>query len=314
MEPTQQPPAPPPETPPIASAPTPVAVPVSPVKATPGPLSLIKLPNSITKALVLMTVGGILAALVIPRLDQALGGTAAAAPTLISLGGMAVVTILLTGMVLKAAERAGVGLSSNWLSLALTYNALIVVVKFMLAPAALYKANQSTDFTANFLGGDANNIQYYLLVAGAIGLLYIAAFWLINWLLLRRKAKLSPLGRKSITSTLAIIAAIVVFGIVTGGMVVIVPLLLAANSLQYLGFIFGTAAAYAIIAALAAAAVVAVMAVRQTAGDQAASGHSISTATFFTLGVTLIVLYHFLWIVYMMSLVTIWPFKTYTPK
>lgn len=305
MEPAEQPSGSSPKTPAVAS---------SPLATRLKPLSLIKLPDSVVKALVLMTVGGVMAALVIPRIDDALSGSSSAEPTLISFGGMAVATILLTALVLNAAERAGIGFSRNWVGLTLTYNALIIIVKFMLAPAALYQANRSASFTANPLLGDANGIQYYFLVAAVIGLLYIAAFWLINRVILGSKTPHSGARRQWIGGVLGVIAAMVALGIISGGLILVPPVLLLSNAVQYLGFIFGTVAVYAIIAALAAAAVVAVMTARQVKEDQATSSHPVSTASFFTLGIVLIVLYHFLWIVYMMSLVTVWPFKTYTPK
>jgi hypothetical protein len=38
------------------------------------------------------------------------------------------------------------------------------------------------------------------------------------------------------------------------------------------------------------------------------------TASFFWLGLALILLYHVMWIVFFLTLVSIWPFRTYTPK
>src|SRR5918993_534349 len=37
-------------------------------------------------------------------------------------------------------------------------------------------------------------------------------------------------------------------------------------------------------------------------------------ASFFWLGLALIVLYHVMWVVFLLTLVSIWPFRTYTPK
>jgi hypothetical protein len=256
-----------------------------------------------------MVAGGLVAAFAIPRLDLAVSGSATT-PTILSFAGMAVVTILLTGLVLRAAARAGLGLSQRWLSLALVYNGLIVAVKFLLAPWALYVANQQTQFASQGFG-DANSLPYYVVVAVVIGVLYIAVFAALKFLVASRSRHISRTGLKNIGLGVALI---ILLGMFTGGSLVILPLFVGINALSYIGYIFSTPLVYALVAALVAAAVVAAMALRQSVRDELASGQTLSTASFFTLGITLITIYHFLWIVYMLSLVSLWPFKTYTPK
>jgi hypothetical protein len=43
-------------------------------------------------------------------------------------------------------------------------------------------------------------------------------------------------------------------------------------------------------------------------------GDATLLASFFWLGLTLIVLYHVMWVIFLLTLVSIWPFRTYTPK
>jgi hypothetical protein len=43
-------------------------------------------------------------------------------------------------------------------------------------------------------------------------------------------------------------------------------------------------------------------------------GDATLLASFFWLGLALILLYHVMWVVFLLTLVSIWPFRTYTPK
>jgi hypothetical protein len=43
-------------------------------------------------------------------------------------------------------------------------------------------------------------------------------------------------------------------------------------------------------------------------------GDATLLAGFFWLGLALILLYHVMWVVFLLTLVSIWPFRTYTPK
>jgi hypothetical protein len=43
-------------------------------------------------------------------------------------------------------------------------------------------------------------------------------------------------------------------------------------------------------------------------------GDATLLASFFWLGLAVIVLYHVMWLVFLLTLVSMWPFRTYTPK
>jgi hypothetical protein len=283
------------------SANTPLA-PATP-KRSPLP-RLISLPNPIAFSLLLMAVGGGLAAVAIPHIDYALSGSSSAEPTIISFAGMAIVMIVLTAVVIGVTSRLKAAASWRWLSLAFIYNAFIVLIKFSLAPASLYQANQLTQFDTGSLGGDPNGFFYYIVTAAVIALLYVAVFCVINWYT-------SPVRLlKRVTVGTAIVGILVVL---LGGFW---GWFLGGSAVQYIGFIFSTGIGLIVLFSLIAAAAVALAASRRAVDDDKGevSGQELSVATFFTLGISLLVIYHFLWIVYMSTLVTVWPFKTYSPK
>ena len=84
-------------------------------------------------------------------------------------------------------------------------------------------------------------------------------------------------------------------------------------SLYYLLYIFTTFGA-AIMLALLLAAVLAYKSFDEVEKRAVRLGDATLLASFFWLGLALIVLYHVMWVVFLLTLVSIWPFRTYTPK
>jgi hypothetical protein len=82
---------------------------------------------------------------------------------------------------------------------------------------------------------------------------------------------------------------------------------------SYLFYIFTTFGA-AIALALVLAAVLAYKAFDEVEKRAVRLGDATLLAGFFWLGLALILLYHVMWIVFFLTLVSIWPFRTYTPK
>jgi hypothetical protein len=84
-------------------------------------------------------------------------------------------------------------------------------------------------------------------------------------------------------------------------------------TLTYLAYIFATFGA-AIMLALILAAVLAYRTFDEVEKRAVRLGDATLLASFFWLGLALIVLYHVMWVVLLLTLVSIWPFRTYTPK
>jgi hypothetical protein len=84
-------------------------------------------------------------------------------------------------------------------------------------------------------------------------------------------------------------------------------------TLYYLLYIF-TAFGAAIMLALLLASVLAYKSFDEVEKRAVRLGDATLLASFFWLGLALIVLYHVMWVVFLLTLVSIWPFRTYTPK
>ena len=84
-------------------------------------------------------------------------------------------------------------------------------------------------------------------------------------------------------------------------------------TLVYLTYILSTFGV-AITLALVLAAVLAYRTFDEVEKRAARLGDATLLASFFWLGLALIFLYHVMWVVFLVTLVSIWPFQTYTPK
>ena len=80
--------------------------------------------------------------------------------------------------------------------------------------------------------------------------------------------------------------------------------------LLYISSTFGAA----ITLALVLAAVLAYRSFDEVEKRAVRLGDATLLASFFWLGLALILLYHVMWVVFLLTLVSIWPFRTYTPK
>jgi hypothetical protein len=226
-----------------------------------------------------------------------------------------VAVIALTAGLFGFLDRLGMGFGRTVLVLAAGYNALIAAVKLGLAPAALYRANSVEPFDASMQ--DPNSLTYYLAVAFGVLLLYVLVFGVMYRLFRRRFRRRSlsseaPRARRVSGSVLvAILVAVVVIAV---SLLWVAPLLyVGLPTLSYLVYIFSTFGV-AITLALALAAFLAYRTFDEVEKQAAHLGDATLLATFFWLGLALIVLYHVMWVVFLLTLVSIWPFQTYTPK
>ena len=110
-------------------------------------------------------------------------------------------------------------------------------------------------------------------------------------------------------------AGIVVVAIGTG-LWLLPVIFLSYPFLVYLKYIF-LPFAFAIVVALVLALILAWKTFDQAAVRTARGarlGEATLLAGFFWIGLATITLYHVMWIVFLVTLVSIWPFRTYTPK
>lgn len=248
-------------------------------------------------------------------LGVAMAGTAAVAPGL-ALGtgaggdpGYAVIAvtgvamILLSSLFLAYAGRV-IGLGLAWLALALVTNALLLVGKFVLAPFAYYR----TTFVEGDPFASVQSQGYFPILAA--GLLIVSAAVL---------GVLYAWSRGSVTRALGPEAALrrpeVVFTLLVATGALGVPVLVL-NSLSLIGYgltlTFATGGLAVLVALLALATGA------WSFGEAARTSVSMRDTAVVTaaawLALSLLLVYHVVWVVFMSVLVSLWPLKTVAPS
>jgi hypothetical protein len=227
-----------------------------------------------------------------------------------------VTVVALTAVLFGFIGRLGMGFGRTVLVLAAGYNALIAVVKLGLAPAALYRANSKQAFDVSVM--DPNSSWFYLGVGFGVLLLYVLVY-VVMYRVFRRRFRRRSLSaenrpdrrRLSGKTTVVIVVACVIFA---ASFLWVAPMLFVGlPTLIYLTYILSTFGV-AITLALVLAAVLAYRAFDEVEKRTARLGDATLLASFFWLGLALILLYHVMWVVFLLTLVSIWPFQTYSPK
>jgi len=227
-----------------------------------------------------------------------------------------VAAIGLTAVLFGYVYGLGMGFGSTVLVLAAGYNALIAAVKLGLAPAALYQANREQSFDTF---GDPNGLWFYLGVGSGVLLLYLLVFWVMYSVFRRRFRRRSltsepPPEQRGRWSRRTLIIAVVAGVTFAASFLWVMPALyVGLPTLSYLVYIFSTFGV-AIMLALILAAVLAYKTFDEVEKRAVRLGDATLLASFFWLGLALILLYHVMWVVLLLTLVSIWPFQTYTPK
>jgi MFS family permease len=228
-----------------------------------------------------------------------------------------VAAIVLTAGFFGYIYQLGMGFGRTVLVLAAGYNALIAAVKLGLAPAALYQANREQAFDAAF--GDPNDLWFYLGVGSGILLLYLLVFGVMYSVFRRRFRRRAlpsepPPEQSGRWSNRTIVVGVVVLVAFAASFLWIMPLVYVGfPTFSYLFYTFSTFGA-AIALALVLAAVLAYRSFDEVEKRAVRLGDATLLASFFWLGLALILLYHVMWVVFLLTLVSIWPFQTYTPK
>jgi hypothetical protein len=145
-----------------------------------------------------LAIFGMAGALVLTLLPRLFAGFDTSQPpfVLFLLAGLAV--IALTVALFAAMGYLGLGFDKSTLVLAAGYNVLIVCVKFVFAPAALYITNREESFED--LLGDPNTFGYYAGVASSILFLYLSVFSLC-YLFFRKRFRLRGAASTPPTNT-----------------------------------------------------------------------------------------------------------------
>jgi hypothetical protein len=249
-------------------------------------------------------IGG-LAVWLVPRL---LGDDSAVVPSISVLLGTALIVGLATTLALYLVVTRRLGLGRTVALLAVAYNLLLVVVKFVLAPRGFYEVNQTRELTQAIpmsTGAGA------VLTAALILLLYVAVYSVI-FLVLRSRVGEQP-GRRRRANGL-LIALLVICVVAAASGFAVAGVIALGNAADYLGFVFGSSMSLLVVVFVAVAATLAGAMFANAADRAKAVGDAAVLVNLFWAGLAFLALYHVLWVVYILALTTIWPLKVVTPK
>jgi hypothetical protein len=196
------------------------------------------------------------------------------------------------------------GLPATLALFAVGYNALVVLVKFVLSPEALYEHSEAGTLKAYI---DPNDSVAATFISASVFVLYAIALFVIYRICRRRLVERRRPSWKRVL-VIAILSAAVLFA--TGG----IPLLLLFGGLEYVDFVFSSAVSGLVALALAGAVTLAAIAFRSTAERAQLVGDVALLVSVFWVALAFLALYHALWVVYVLVLTAIWPLKVITPK
>lgn len=266
--------------------------------------------------------GGVVALLILSQ-----DGDSAMPPAWLLVVGASVVT-LLTAVALVVELRWNLSLPTRVIGYAVAYNALVAAVKFGLAPAGLYEVNQTETFTLPPLPEQLVQLEpvWLTLVALPTFGLYLLVYGVLFTVTRRRLPRPPRVVRRGVWRTaLAVgavgLAAVIgsgVLAVVGGGdfafgVVAVVATLLFTEG-EYLTFVFTSAMSLLVGLALAGATALCGRAFSSVAERARVLGDATVLVSFFWLGLAFLALYHVLWVVYVLLLVTVWPLRTVVPK
>ena len=241
-------------------------------------------------------------------------GNGVAPPVWLMLAWGAVV-ILCTGAALAAVVRWDLSLPWTVALYALGYNALVVAAKFVLAPHSIYLVNRTRPLTGLLTIDEGTGV---LAVAALVFLLY-AGVYAALFRVVRRRAGLpaAPARRRRISprvfATIVIIGALLLAA-TTGGAFVFIAVVLAGAGVEYIEFVFSSGVSVLVALALGGAVWLAVRTFGTVAERAQAVGDATVLVSFFWVGLAFLALYHALWVLYMLILITLWPLRAVVPK
>lgn len=238
---------------------------------------------------------GLLAIAVVLNVQDQTGGvppTSTFAAAGIAMSIVAMVTVAMAARAAGTTWRAAIALAGGF--------AAIAIAKFGMGPTALYQGNGVEPFQN--VGG-ARSGGMVVLIAVVVGALYLAATWLLAVLFRPTEPPDGPSGKVVIGLTAFAVAAVIFasFFIST-----------AAN--QYIDFAMTGLEASGIALALFVAAGLVAVAFRGTAVRSKALGKASMYITVLWVAIAFLLVFQVLWVVFLLAIVSIWPFKSVTPK
>lgn len=279
--------------------------------------------NKFSINLFIVFVVGLLATIIFPNLDKSLN-PGSQHPSVITFAGVGVTLILVTACVIYFGLRSTVSLKKQFFMYAIAYNAFIILVKFVLSPSAIYDANQMRAFTnsVSMFGSGSSNPISLTMVSGVIFVLY---FLFLFVLYLFNKAKVDEAlnisgkaNKKIITNFGVVLGAVGLLSIISflmfgvmGFMVILLP---ALNTLEYVGYLSSTVGGILIALSLVGAIIFVSATFRDVSKQAILLRNAALLGSFFWIAVHFLLIFHVLWVVYFLTILSLWPLKVVVSK
>jgi hypothetical protein len=250
------------------------------------------------------------ATVISPLLDR-LVNPSSTQPGAITFLGVGFSVLALTLYLLYSGLRQMLPKSGVFLFSVAGYSSLLIVVKFVISPLALYRYASASGLA--FLGSDAGGFGYFgfPLVTFILAAIYATAFFLLYaYFQSKLRARLGiPVGFETRFVVLYVIMFVLgVMSTISLGF----GILATFDYLASLTYSFGLGLLLAL--ALLGALVLSTVAFRH-ANEQAAALRNITVLTGFAwVGLAFIAAYHVLWLVFILVIITIWPLKSVSFK
>jgi len=248
------------------------------------------------------------ASIVIPLVDR-LANPSSAQPGVITFLAVGLSVLALTVYLLRSGLRQQLPTSGVFLFGAIGYSALLIAVKFVVSPLALYDFAREKGLT--ILGSDAGGFGYigFPLVTVITAAIYGTAFFILYaYFQSKLRARLGiPVGFE--TRFVALYVVMFVLGVMSA---ISLGWLATFDYLASLTYFVGLGVLLAV--ALLGALILCTVAFRE-ANEQAAVLRNITLFTGFAwVGLAFIAAYHVLWLVFVLVIITIWPLKSVSIK
>lgn len=266
-----------------------------------------------------LLVGGLLVVVLVPLVTRAFGLDRGAVPDPITYAITAIGVILVTGGVLKGLILRRAGFTAVVWIMSTVFLGLIAVVKFALGPYSIYYQNQREAFAySNWIipEGFTGAWPQWIANGALVFVPYVMAWALVGLFVERRRPwrRSTPSEHTRFKPGRAVViavAALLALALVTGGSFAVIALyvVLAFEPTGYVELLTITPYCVA-IATLLGLASVAAAAAYQSAYEQAqAANNGIALASIFWVGAGALLVYHALWVVFMIVLNATWPFR-----
>jgi hypothetical protein len=239
-------------------------------------------------------------------------------PTFLQLVLVGTAVILLSAAFLAYAARL-IGFSASWIILGVGFTSVVVILKFIMAPEVLY--GNTYRISGGFFPFKPNESAQYFLISLSLFLFYAGIFWLV-YRYYRRKSEgarwaLSKKLQRHWVGVVVTLCVLVLIAISGGVSTLLAGLVVAGPTIDYVSYLVNSGAAYLMLA-LVLFIYFAIRFVATAPHNTRPQGPKLSRTTAiavtFWIGLSLLLMYHVLWIIYMTLMLSIWPFKVISPS